>query len=293
MEPQKKQLYRLITPSAMHWVGNGFHVATMISPSQVDYSYTSPFVLLDYARPKMFEATDVRKGVGEHPHRGFETVTFAIQGEVEHRDSSGGGGIIGTGDVQWMTAGSGVVHEEFHSQSFSERGGIFEMVQLWVNLPAKDKMNPPRYQSLEKESFPVIEKQNYSIKLIAGKIGRDAGPALTHTPILMFEVFVKEAGNVRLDIPSGHNLMVLQLKKESQLEGQRFEEGSLSIFEREGNVLELEGVAGGHLLVLSGQAIDEPLVAYGPFVMNSKQEIVEAFQDYHEGKMGTLVRDDQ
>lgn len=287
----KKQLHLVIYPSGKHWVGNGFYVSTMISPTDIDYRHTTPFVLLDHASPKVFEATENRLGVGEHPHRGFETVTFAINGEVEHRDSGGGGGVIRTGGVQWMTAGSGVVHEEFHSKEFSASGGEFEMVQLWVNLPAQHKLTQPRYQSLDKEDFPSVERDNATIKLIAGHLDDLNGPAESFSPILIYELTAEGASEMILDFQEGHNVMILQLKKGSSVEGRTLKEGELAIFERDGSQVALQIDQGGHLLVLSGQPIDEPLVHYGPFVMNTKEEIIQAMKDYEEGKMGSLVMD--
>jgi redox-sensitive bicupin YhaK (pirin superfamily) len=277
-----------IKPEEQHWVGNGFFVHTLIHPHAKWNSHISPFLLMDYAPPKHFPATTSKNGVGEHPHRGFETVTFAVQGEVEHRDSSGGGGIIGPGDVQWMTAAKGLVHEEFHSKEFASRGGDFEMVQLWVNLPAKDKMNEPRYQALKKESFPEVKIGKTSAKIVAGEIEGKKGPALTHTPINLFSLDATEKDKVQIPLPQNSNTLVLVLRGGIHLEEKNFGEKELLIFEREGDVLDLELKENTKLLVMNGEPIEEPIAAYGPFVMNTRAELQQAVDDYNSGKMGRL-----
>ena len=289
----EKKVYKIYRAQEKHWVGNGFYVSTMFSMHGSDYRYLSPFLLLDHAAPKEFPPTTDKLGVGEHPHRGFETVTFAIQGEVDHRDSGGGGGTITTGGVQWMTAGAGVVHEEFHSREFAARGGIFEMVQLWVNLPAKDKMTKPRYQSIDKEQFPHIPLGNSKslLKLIAGEYQGQKGPAATFTEINMYEIFYADREVLRLDFKEQTNTIVIQLKGHSQTNGNQLREGEIAVFEREGRSLLIEAEKDAHLLILNGEPIDEPIAAYGPFVMNTKAEIMQAIEDYNAGKMGQLVQE--
>lgn len=285
---KSKKIKFKVKPEEQHWVGNGFFVHTLIHPNAKWNSHISPFLLMDYAPPKHFPATKEKNGVGEHPHRGFETVTFAIQGEVEHRDSSGGGGVIGPGDVQWMTAAKGLVHEEFHSRKFAEEGGDFEMVQLWVNLPAKDKMNQPRYQGLKKESFPELKFGQATAKVVAGDLEGVEGPALTHTPIKLFSIDSGASENLQIPLPRDTNTLVLVLRGELQLEGQVFVERELLIFERDGDVLDINVQENTKLLVMNGEPIEEPIAAYGPFVMNTRAELQQAVDDFNSGKMGRL-----
>tara|TARA_B100001971_G_C18268000_1_gene596004 strand:- start:4902 stop:5891 length:990 start_codon:yes stop_codon:yes gene_type:complete len=288
----KKNIYTIVRPAEKHWVGDGFYVSTLFSPHQVDYQYTTPFILMDHAAPREFAPTQSKLGVGTHPHRGFETVTFAINGEIDHRDSGGGGGTITTGGVQWMTAAKGVVHEEFHSRNFAKTGGVFEMVQLWVNLPAKDKMNSPRYQSMNKEDFADIElTTGVNAKVIAGKLQEKEGPALTHTPINIYEIDAEKPEKINLNFENGSNLLILQLRGSSLMNEKAVNEGEMAIFNRDGDELEIEFTSNAKLLVLNGEPIDEPIVPYGPFVMNTKQEIMQAIDDFNAGKMGQLVEE--
>lgn len=285
----KKKIKMVLGPTEQHWVGDGFHVHTLISPTPDLYPSITPFLLMDYAPPRDFPATKEKKGVGEHPHRGFETVTFAIEGEVEHRDSAGGGGVIGTGDVQWMTAASGLVHEEFHSREFAKRGGAFEMVQLWVNLPAKKKMTKPRYQGVKNEKFPRVNPSKATeVQVVSGKFKDKQGPCDTHTEINTYLVNCSDADKLSFDFKQGTNSLILVLRGQVQAEGKTNGPKSLLVFEREGEQIDLDVIKGTRLLVLNGEPIDEPIVAYGPFVMNTKEELVQAFQDFQSGKMGRL-----
>ncbi len=281
---------QVVSPREQHWVGDGFRVSTLFSPYIVDAHTLSPFILMDHAAPKRFESATRPRGVGEHPHRGFETVTFAYQGEVAHRDSYGGGGTIGAGDVQWMTAASGVVHEEFHSQAFTETGGIFEMVQLWVNLPAKDKMGAPRYQLLKGESFPVLDMGSAQARLIAGEFSDKKGPASTFTPITMFDLEFSKAGDVRFQLADGTTTLLVMLRGDATLQqGQVVASGELVVFDRSSvGAIQLAADTGARALILNGQPLNEPVVAHGPFVMNTRAEIVQAIRDYNNGKMGQL-----
>jgi redox-sensitive bicupin YhaK (pirin superfamily) len=283
-----KKVKYLFNPREQHWVGDGFHVHTMIYPGEDIYPYTSPFVLLDYAPASRFSPSSKKRGVGEHPHRGFETVTFAIQGEIEHRDSAGGGGTIGTGDVQWMTAASGVVHEEFHSQKFTSEGGMMEMVQLWVNLPAKDKMSSPRYQDIQKESMPIIQTKEQTIKVVAGEYQGKKGPSKTFTEMKVFESQIKAGSEIAYDFKAGSNSVLLVLDGEIEVEGKSAVKASTIIYEREGDGITFKTRTDSKLLVLNATPIDEPIVAHGPFVMNTRQEIIQAIDDYRNGKMGRL-----
>ena len=288
-----KDLYKILQPREKHWVGDGFYVSTMFSVFAEDYKHITPFILMDHAAPKQFPPTQQKLGVDVHPHRGFETVTFAIQGEIDHRDSGGGGGRITTGGVQWMTAGSGVVHEEYHSRDFAEKGGIFEMVQLWVNLPSQHKMTTPRYQSMNKEDFPVVDQHegDIKVKIIAGEYAKKKGPAQTFSPINIFEVFSRKAQALPLEFQDQTNTLIVQLKGESQVAGQKLSMGDVAIFKREGTQINLNTSEDSHLLVLNGEPIDEPIAHYGPFVMNTNAEIKQAVLDFQAGKMGQLVEE--
>ncbi|MCB9062041.1 MAG: pirin family protein [Halobacteriovoraceae bacterium] len=272
-----------------HWVGDGFHVYNLLRPSEELNKFISPFILIDYASPEIFPKTDIPKGVGEHPHRGFETVTFAYQGEIEHRDSSGGGGIIKPGDVQWMTAGKGVVHDEFHSVEFSKRGGIFEMVQLWVNLPKKDKLTKPKYQGIKSKDIPVIKINNSTnLRVIAGEYEGTKGPSSTFTPINIFDISSSAKENLHLELDENTNTVLLILSGELDINNTKYMDQSAVIFEREGNDLNFTTSSNFKALLLNGEPIDEPMVAHGPFVMNTELEIVEAITDYQNGVMGKL-----
>ena len=239
---QEKQIIKIVLPREKHWVGDGFYVSSIFSMHSEDNKHISPFLLLDHAAPKFFPPTDQKLGVGEHPHRGFETVTMAIKGEVEHRDSSGGGGKIRTGGVQWMTAGSGVVHDEFHSRDFAKKGGEFEMVQLWVNLPAKHKMTKPRYQSLDKKDLPIVRLQDGTtkVKIIAGNFGSSFSPAETFTKINIYEVEGHQNSEVKLNFDDGTNTLILQLAGISFIGDQQLDKGYLGIFSRSGVSINLK-----------------------------------------------------
>jgi redox-sensitive bicupin YhaK (pirin superfamily) len=277
------------TVGQKHWVGDGFHVHGLLRPSEELNQFISPFILMDYASPEDFKSTKIPKGVGPHPHRGFETVTFAYQGEVEHRDSFGGGGVIKPGDVQWMTAGAGIVHDEFHSKEFSKEGGTFEMVQLWVNLPKKDKMTTPKYQGLQNKDIPNI-KLSYSsqIRVIAGDYAGTKGPSSTFTPINIYDIKSENAENISIDLKEATNTILLILSGEIEMEGIDYKTKSVVIFEQDGDKIEFKTSSNFKGLLLNGDPIDEPMVAHGPFVMNTREEINEAIKDYQNGKMGTL-----
>lgn len=273
-----------------HWVGDGFHVYGLIRPDREVIPYINPFVLLDYAPPKAFPPSKQQRGVGEHPHRGFETVTLAYQGEVEHRDSSGAGGKIQPGDVQWMTAGKGVVHEEFHSKEFSHKGGMFEMVQLWINLPAKHKMTSPKYQEIKAQDIPSIHLSEHTIlRIIAGHYAAKQGPAATFTPIHLFDMQSSQTDNLQITLKENTNTILIVLSGSIELEGQKFHDKSTLIFEKNGNHISFATSEDFRGIVLNGDDLNEPVVAHGPFVMNSEQEIIEAIHDYKNGKMGQLT----
>ena len=272
-----------------HWVGDGFPVRSMFSYDSAPS--LSPFLLLDYAAPSEFLPALSPRGVGEHPHRGFETVTVVYQGEVEHRDSTGNRGRIGPGDVQWMTASSGIVHEEMHSRDFTAKGGTMEMVQLWVNLPAKLKMSPPGYQDILAPRTPVIPLAGGAgtVRVIAGAFGTAKGPARTFTPIDLWDMRLEAKKAARLRVPEGHATALLFLRGGGLVNGvDAVEEGELAVLDRHGEAVSIEAGADATILLLSGAPIDEPVVGYGPFVMNTEAEIRKALEDYRSGRMGHL-----
>ena len=277
-----------------HWVGDGFPVRSIFSYNDNPAAF-SPFLLLDFGGPTTFEATTKRRGVGAHPHRGFETVTIVYEGEVSHRDSTGAGGTIGPGDVQWMTAASGIVHEEFHSDAFARSGGPFQMVQLWVNLPAADKMKPPGYQGITADQTPTVEVCDVNgqpagtARLIAGEWQGAQGPAHTFSPMQVWDVRLKAGHTVSLPAPAGHTTVPLVLRgRVRTAEGAEATDAEMIVFEREGEGVTLTAVTDATLLWLAGEPIDEPVVGYGPFVMNSQQEIVQAIADFNGGRFGQM-----
>lgn len=273
-----------------HWVGDGFPVQTIFAYSDAG-AELSPFLLLDYAGPAVFAPTEQRRGVGPHPHRGFETVTLVYSGGVEHRDSAGGGGTIGPGDVQWMTAASGIVHQEFHSRAFAEKGGPFEMIQLWVNLPAKHKSAPPAYQTITRTAIPEIELPGGSgvVRVVAGRLQDHQGPAETFTPIDLWDIRLRAGAKAELQVPSARTTALFVLGGRVRLgTGTILEPADLAVLERDGDLVSVEAVAESKLLLLGGEPIDEPIVGEGPFVMNTAAEIDEAFADYRAGRLGRL-----
>jgi redox-sensitive bicupin YhaK (pirin superfamily) len=290
--PAPKKLRSIQRSVDRHWVGNGFPVRTLLAYPSLGPVIT-PFLLLDYAGPMHFEPTTERRGVGEHPHRGFETVTIVYEGEVEHRDSSGGGGKIGPGDVQWMTAAAGIVHEEFHGHDFARRGGMFEMVQLWVNLPAKDKKAPPGYQSIVASQIPTVELSGnkVSVRVIAGELAGSKGPARTFTPMQVWDLRVASNERIDLALHEGWTSALVMLHGSARINGSEpIGAAEVGLFDRAGSSVCLEGAAGSRALLLSGEPIDEPIVGAGPFVMNTAGEIRQAMLDYQSGKMGHLAR---
>lgn len=286
-ERTPKKLRCIQRSADRHWVGDGFPVRSLFAYSNLG-SVLDPFLLLDHAGPHTFPPTDLRLGVGEHPHRGFETVTIVYSGEVEHRDSSGGGGKIGPGDVQWMTAAGGIVHEEFHGRDFARSGGEFEMVQLWVNLPAKDKMAPPRYQSILESEVPVAETAGGTVRVIAGEFEDEKGPAQTFSPIDLWDLRISSAP-VELPLPDGHTTALVVLHGTVRPEGyETVREGEVALFDRAGSSIRLDEVEDATALLLCGKPLGEPIVGHGPFVMNTEDEIRQAIRDYQSGRMGHL-----
>ena len=269
-----------------HWVGDGFHVRSLFM-YEGQAQTISPFLLLDYAAPEEFAPSEQLRGVGRHPHRGFETVTIAYQGGVEHRDSAGNEGTIGPGDVQWMTAASGIVHEEWHERAFTRRGGTMEMAQLWVNLPAKDKMAAPGYQDIRSGQIPVVSPgAGSSVRVIAGEFRGVKGPARTFTPINVWDARIKAGHRVELDFSEGYTTLLAILKaKVSINDAESAGAAELVILERAGTRVTLEAEDDATVLVLNGEPIDEPVVGYGPFVMNSHDEIHQAVRDFQSGRL--------
>lgn len=273
-----------------HWVGDGFPVRSMLSHASQG-PHISPFILLDYAGPTTFTPTTERRGVGQHPHRGFETVTIVYEGEVEHRDSTGAGGVIGPGDVQWMTAASGILHEEYHSPAFARKGGNFEMVQLWVNLPAKHKNAKPGYQNLLAGDIPTVELPDNAGKLrvIAGSFDAARGPARTFTPINIWDVRLNRDKSVKLEAPEGHTVSVLVLSGTIEIDDHEIvREAETAILGRDGGSITIAANGDAKLLVLTGEPINEPVAAQGPFVMNTVGEIKQAMLDFQSGKFGVI-----
>lgn len=293
MNAQAKTIRTVIAPPAFHWVGDGFKVKSMFG----GLSFTadiSPFLMMDYGGLVTFPPTDKKLGVGQHPHRGFETVTIVYEGEVEHGDSVGNRGTIGPGEVQWMTAASGIVHEEFHGRDFAKRGGAFEMVQLWVNLPAKDKMSPPRYQPLNRAQIEEVSLGGGgTARLIAGDMEESGdtvrGAALTFTAMNVWDLRLPAQSKNTLAIPNGHGGGVLVLRGRVQIAGTEVGAERFAVMSREGGDLVIEALEEATVLLLSGEPIDEPIVAHGPFVMNTAQEIQTAFEDYRMGRMGRVT----
>ena len=286
-----KKVETILPSPPMHWVGDGFPVSSVISP-QTLRDRMSPFVLMDYAGPATFEPADQPRGVDTHPHRGFETVTVVYQGELEHRDSAGNSGSIGPGDVQWMTAASGVLHEEKHSREFTRRGGVMEMAQLWVNLPAKQKMSPPRYQTLLGAAIPTVKlpEDAGTVRVIAGEFNGTRGAAKTVTPVILWDVKTAQR----------HPKCGCRCRKDSiprcfvrsgtvrVNEGQAVSSRQLAILESAGDGILVQADAEAELLVVGGEPLGEPVVAYGPFVMNKPEEIQQAIADVRAGRFGEL-----
>ena len=287
-----KSIIGITNAPGRHWVGDGFPVHGLFGYSGPDVPQRSPFLMLDYAAPTTFEPTTQRRGVGQHPHRGFETVTIVYDGEVEHRDSTGNGGVIGRGDVQWMTAGSGILHEEFHSSEYARRGGPFEMVQLWVNLPKKDKMTAPGYQGIVDAQIPAIALPDGAgtLRVIAGDFAGNAGPARTFSPMNVWDVRLAACKSVALPQPEGWTAMLVVLAGTVMLNGESvLREKQMATLSTTGTDVVIEANGDAKLLLLAGEPIDEPVVGYGPFVMNSQQEIIQAIADFNSGKFGRMA----
>ncbi len=286
----KKQIQDTHQDSRGHWVGDGFPVRTLFSYDD-RAAQLSPFLMLDYAGPAEFPASGTPRGVGEHPHRGFETVTIVYRGEVAHRDSAGHSGTIGPGDVQWMTAASGILHDEFHSPEFTRRGGTLEMVQLWVNLPARAKLTAPRYQPITRAQIPVVGLPDGAgtTRIIAGSYGETVGPALTVTPLSVWDTELKAGRRWGFSVTAGHTAALAVLRGTVRVnDAHRAGDAELVILGTAGTEVELVAERDTRLLVLTGEPIAEPIVGYGPFVMNTRQEIEAAVRDFQAGRFGRM-----
>jgi len=273
-----------------HWVGDGFPVRSLFSYS-THSKVLSPFLLLDFAGPAEFTPAATPRGVGQHPHRGFETVTIVYRGEVSHRDSTGQGGTIGPGDVQWMTAGAGILHEEFHSDAFTRAGGMLQMIQLWVNLPARHKMATPRYQAILNSEIPAVPLANGAgtVRVIAGQYENAKGPAHTFTPMNVWDLRLVASGSTTMPAPAGWNTALIVLNGQIKVNSERVvQDGAMVVLSAQGSDCFIETLSDASVLLLSGEPIDEPVVGYGPFVMNTRSEIEQAIHDFNSGKFGEM-----
>ncbi|MGE0468738.1 MAG: putative Quercetin 2,3-dioxygenase [Candidatus Nitrospira kreftii] len=284
-----KDVLGVYQPGSAHMVGDGFPVRNLFPSNDLDRQ-VDPFLMLDYAGPHQFSGTDQPRGVGEHPHRGFETVTIMYQGAVAHRDSAGNAGVIRPGDVQWMTAASGVVHEEMHETQWAKEGGTFQAVQLWVNLPQSQKMSVPRYQTILDADIPAIDLNGGGkLRVIAGSFQGRKGPAHTVTPIELYDLQLQDSESAALIFPQGHNVSLLVITGRTRLNSTHTAgEAELAVCHGEGSQLNIEAHEESRLLIMSGEPINQPIARYGPFVMNTKAELVQAVEDYQAGRMGHL-----
>lgn len=279
-----RTIQRTIQGTGQHWVGDGFRVNSMFSYS--NDADISPFLLLDYASPTHFAPSSIQRGVEHHPHRGFETVTIVYSGEIEHSDTAGNKGKIGPGDVQWMTAARGILHEEKHSTAFTQKGGLLEMVQLWVNLPAKDKMSAPRYQEILSQNIPIVKlEDNVSIiRVIAGQFRGIDGAAKTVTPLHLYDVFLKAGQSLDIQTDPHFNTILFVLNGTVSIGNEQLQTGEMAMLTIGGDLTSLKADKDAKFLFLSGEPINEPIVGMGPFVMNTEEEIQQAYRDFRSGK---------
>ncbi|HEY1024520.1 MAG TPA: pirin family protein [Sphingobacteriaceae bacterium] len=287
----KKTIERITAkPSRPGMVGDGFRVFNYIPGANIPQQRISPFLMLDFNAEYDFGPSNHLRGVDVHPHKGFETVTIAYKGSVAHHDSAGNSGVINPGDVQWMTAGAGILHKEYHEQEFSRRGGPFEMVQLWVNLPKKNKLTPPHYQAITKEQMGKVELPEGKgvVHVIAGSFEGVKGPAETYSPVNLFDIKLKEGGEVTFSLPASHNTSVLVVNGNVEVNGGKASEHSFVLFTNEGEEIKIRASEDSVLLVMSGEPLNEPIASYGPFVMNTEEEIRESIREFQAGKFGVL-----
>jgi len=286
-----RTLAKIAAPGAPHFVGDGFRVHNFI-PGAYTMQQLDPFIMLDYNSAHYFEPSEIPRGVGVHPHKGFETVTIAYQGKVEHGDSTGSGGVIHEGDVQWMTAGNGILHKEHHEKEWSKQGGVFQMVQLWVNLPAKDKGTEPGYQNLRNADMAKVELEDQQgvIEVIAGEYQGHKGSASTFSPVHLYNAKLKKGAKIKVDFPADFTTAALAIQGTVTLNGsETLAQDHFALFNKDGEEIEVEAQEDAVVLILSGQPLNEPIVAQGPFVMNTREEIRQAIDDYSKGRFGTLV----
>ena len=286
-----KKVEIIVQPRPAHFVGDGFRVHNFIpSGYRLDMKRMDPFIMLDYNSKFHFSGTETPRGVGVHPHRGFETVTIAYHGRVEHADSAGGGGVIGEGDVQWMTAASGVLHKEFHETEWAKQGGIFQMVQLWVNLPSKDKMSPPKYQAIKNSEMKKVDLgEKGFVEVIAGEYQNEKGPASTFSPVNLMNAKLKKGGKADFSFPANFNTAALVVEGSISVNGEKnVPTDHFILFKNEGESFIIEATEDAVVLVISGEPLNEPIFPHGPFVMNSREEIIQAFEDFNTGKFGYL-----
>lgn len=285
-----KTVEKIVRPGTPHFVGDGFRVHNFI-PGTSSMERMDPFIMMDYNSPYVFPPSEIPKGVDVHPHKGFETVTIAYKGKVEHADSSGGGGVIGEGDVQWMTAGNGVLHKEFHETEWSKTGGEFQMVQLWVNLPAKYKSTPAKYQALKNADIPKVSIANGKgeICVIAGDFQGQKGAASTFSPINMYNVTLQKDAEIELSFPKNYTTNLITIKGSIKINDENdVPTDHFVLFRNDGENFTLKALTDTKILVLSGEPIGEPIAAHGPFVMNTREELIQAFKDFQDGKFGQL-----
>lgn len=286
----EKKIDRVIPrPAKAGMVGDGFRVFNFI-PQAIGQKRISPFLMLDFNPAYDFGPSDHIRGVDVHPHKGFETVTIAYKGSVAHHDSAGNSGVIQPGDVQWMTAGNGILHKEYHEENFSKIGGDFEMVQLWVNLPKKDKSVAPHYQPLTKQDIPEVKlpDQKGYVRVIAGEFQDEKGAADTYTSVNLLDLHLEAGGDIKVPIPATHNTALLLINGAGKINGRQVGEHDFVLFENSGEDIHIQSTENAVILLMSGAPIDEPIASYGPFVMNTQDEIIEAINDFNQGKFGHL-----
>jgi len=288
---KQRPIEQIIAPPPAHMVGDGFRVHNFFpSNGKIPLQRLSPFFLMDYGAKVEYPPSNTPRGVGVHPHRGFETVTLSYYGKVAHHDSAGNAGVIGEGDVQWMTAASGVLHKEYHEAAWSKKGGLMQMVQLWVNLPAKYKMSPPKYQPIKREEFgqAILSGGQGVVEVIAGNYNATKGAASTFTPIEMYNARLNKGAIVDFSLPEYYNTAFLVIEGSVTVNGQTVKVDHLVIFANEGTEIVMEATENAIILILSGEPLNESIFPYGPFVMNTKQEILQAYEDLNNGKFGYL-----
>ncbi|MBS1660850.1 MAG: pirin family protein [Bacteroidetes bacterium] len=290
-----KRIERIIPqPVAPGMVGDGFRVYNYIpgggniDGTDIPQERISPFLLLDFNAEIDFGPSDRVRGVDVHPHKGFETITIAYKGSVAHHDSAGNSGVVGPGDVQWMTAGSGILHKEYHEEEFSKKGGPFEMIQLWVNLRKQDKSVAPHYQTITRSQMGKVSVPGGEVNVIAGNFNGHQGPAQTYTPIHMYDIRLSKGGSVETSLPAKYNTALLLVEGSAEVNGVPASEHSFVLFANEGEDISIKASENAVILLLSGEPIDEPIVAYGPFVMNTQAEVIESIREAQAGKFGVL-----